>query len=322
LTEAVERAVTGSGLAAESVHTRTADLDLGRGALGDADAARALAFVVERFSEADDEEVPLTTLSEGLHAAMARTVARFDSLNQLIERGEMKLVFQPIAALAGSAIDHYEVLSRFPSGQSPHETIAYSEEVGLIQELDLAVCRKVIDQLDAAREHSLAVNISGRSIQTDAFRGALQGLLDLHKSVAPRLILELSEASAVASGNDAALFLKHLRTQGFRLCLEDFGVDSTALAALRQIEVDFVKIDGPFLKAATPGSRDAALLASICRLCKDLGCRTIAAMIESEADADRALAFGIDFGQGWRYGRPLDALPAPKRPRLSSLGTR
>jgi EAL domain-containing protein (putative c-di-GMP-specific phosphodiesterase class I) len=233
----------------------------------------------------------------------------------LIERNELQLVFQPIVSLKTLDTHHFEVLSRFPDGQSPYEMIAFSEEVGLIEELDLAVCRKAIAVAEEAPEHQLAVNISGRSIQSESFRQALDELLTTHGAIARRLIFELTESSAVERVDDAAAMLRSLRDRGYRVCLDDFGAGAAAYSYLRHFDVDFVKIDGPFLKAAVDRSRERALVNSICRLCADLGCATIGEMIETEQQANMASSLGILFGQGWRYGKPLTALPkaVPKK---------
>lgn len=219
-------------------------------------------------------------------------------------------VFQPIVTMAGHAVHHYEVLTRLPDGRSPYEAVAFSEEIGLIETFDLRVCRRAIRELESHSGHRLAVNVSGRSIQSDKFRNALQELILPRKELAPRLIFELTESSVVTEIEGVAAFLAWLREQGHMICLDDFGAGAATYSYLRYFEVDFVKIDGPFLKAAVTGRRERALIGSICRLCKELGSATIGEMIETEKEAEAAAALGIDYGQGWLYGKPTDTLPA------------
>ncbi len=120
---------------------------------------------------------------------------------------------------------------------------------------------------------------------------------------------------------DAANFLAWLRGRGHQVCLDDFDAGATAYNYLRHFAVDFVKIDGPFFKAATPGSRERVLLASIAKLCADLKSGTIAEMIETDGDAAAAIELGIGYGQGWLYGKPLAAMP-PAKPATGSIGRR
>lgn len=301
---AVGKLAAESGLPPGAINASVAKVDLDLGSLSEAEAARALAYVVKNFSETRDQEFTLTTIADGLTAAMERTVARYSSLNRLIGREELRLVFQPIVSLATRQVQHYEVLSRFPDGQTAYEAISFSEEVGLIEELDLSVCRKAVAELEASPDISLAVNISGRSVQNAQFRGTLKSFLDAKTAITPRLIFELTESATVQQMTDAVRFLDWLRGRGHKVCLDDFGAGSTAYNYLRHFDVDFVKIDGPFLKAAVKNKREHALVSSIAKLCGELGCGTIAEMIETEAEAMASIDLGIGYGQGWLYGKP------------------
>jgi EAL domain-containing protein (putative c-di-GMP-specific phosphodiesterase class I)/GGDEF domain-containing protein len=305
----VEEVAKDAGLPPTSITTRIATVDLTLGDLNDAEAARAIAYAVKSFSEGHGEDFGVASLGQGLAAAMDRTVARFSSLNQLIKNEDLRLVYQPIVALKSLEIHHYEVLSRFAGTQSPLDTITFSEEVGLIEELDLAVCRKALADLDRTHGIVLAVNISGRSVGSDSFRHALSDMLSEHRNVANRLIFELTESSAVERVDEASSFLRTLREKGHRICLDDFGAGAAAYSYLRHFDVDFVKIDGPLLRAAGARPREFALVHSICRLCADLNCATIGEMIETQKEAATAVSLGISFGQGWLYGRPANDLP-------------
>jgi EAL domain-containing protein (putative c-di-GMP-specific phosphodiesterase class I) len=112
----------------------------------------------------------------------------------------------------------------------------------------------------------------------------------------------------------AERFLAQLRSQGHAVCLDDFGAGATAYNYLRRFDVDFIKIDGPFLKAAAERSRERALIRSICVLVGDIGCKVIGEMIEDEAAASFARDLGIAHGQGWLFGKPVERLPPPPRP--------
>jgi len=318
LTGMVDRVAAESGLSPEIISPTIARVDLNVGVLNETEAARALAYVVKSFSESTGRtDFTLKSLTDGLPAAMDRTVARYKSLNQLIGKGDLELVFQPIVSLATQHIHHHEVLSRFPDGQNPYDVISFSEEVGLIEEIDLTVSRKAIAELRRAPGFKLAVNISGRSIQNAQFRTSLQNLLKKNKELAPRLIFELTESSVVQEVAEAGKFLNWLRSHGHEICLDDFGAGATAYNYLRHFDVDFVKIDGTFLKAAMTKPREHALVASIARLCADLGCATIGEMIETDSDAAVATALGIGFGQGWLYGKPASSPAATLPPAVS-----
>jgi EAL domain-containing protein (putative c-di-GMP-specific phosphodiesterase class I)/GGDEF domain-containing protein len=304
-----------AGLAENAIVPQTASLDLWVGDLTAQEAAKALAYAVKRFADAGDKDATDRLFAGGLSALMDRTVIQFGTLRGTIGREEFDLVFQPIVSLDTRALHHYEVLSRFKDGRSPYEVINFGEQVGLIEDLDLAVCRKAITALEANPGAIVAVNLSGRSIQSNGFRQILSGLLRTRPSLRSRLIFELTESSGVSDLADAAEFLRSLRGAGHVVCLDDFGAGAAAYNYLRHFEVDLVKIDGPFLRAALQRRRERALVASICHLCRELGSRTIGEMIEDEEGARGATNLGIDFGQGWLFGRPVPELPPPAPPR-------
>ncbi len=214
--------------------------------------------------------------------------------------------------LSDRSIHHFEALLRFPDGRNTFETIKFAEGVGLVEEIDLAICRRALSEIRRTPGgHSIAINMSGRSLEGDAFRRELTGLLSqVGLAERRRLLFELTESSGVNGVEEAANFLRELKRAGHAVCLDDFGAGATAYAYLRYFDVDFVKVDGPFLRAAIDKDREKALIRSVCRLCRDLECGVVGEMIEEERQADAAARLGIDFGQGWLFGKPSPTLPA------------
>jgi PAS domain S-box-containing protein len=303
--EAVARSVSPD--AELSITAATVALDAG--ALGDQDAGRALAYCIKQFAETKGAGFTMSSLSDGFSEMVNQTIARVTAVRSTLSDGKFTLVFQPIVNLGDNALHHFEVLTRFAPGQSPYDLIAFSEEVGLAEELDLAVCERA---LRVARKqqipHILALNLSGRSIQSSAF---ITRLLALVTELAPdqrKVMFEITESAAIRNLEDAEAVIRMLRRRGHPLCLDDFGAGFSAFTYLRRFEVDFVKLDGEFLSAAYTRARDAALIKSLTRLCRDLRCATIGEKIESATEAKVACDMGVDFGQGYFFGKPT-AMP-------------
>jgi len=279
------------------------DIKVAIGGADDLHAARALAYAVRDFSGAgDDPAAP--TLRQGLGPAVKAVMARSDDWRRMIGDGRFSLAAQPIVSLADRAIHHYEVLARFPGGRQPFETVRFAEEIGLIEEFDLAVCAKALAALDAMPDLSLAVNLSGRSVQNAGFCDAIRALLRPHRSRLDRLMFELTESHAIECFEPPATFLKWLKSAGCSVCLDDFGAGAATYHYLRHFDFDFIKIDGPFLKAASSNRRDRVLVRSICSLCRELEIGVIGEMIEDEAALEAADALGIGYGQGRLFGAP------------------
>jgi EAL domain-containing protein (putative c-di-GMP-specific phosphodiesterase class I) len=283
------------------------DIRLPLGAASEEDAARALAYAARRLAISGEEAAP--SLQQGLGKAFRSAIARADAWRSRVAEGRFTVVGQPIVSLADRQIHHYEVLARFTPGKSPFEVVRFAEEAGLIEEFDLAICGKALAALAAAPQLALAVNLSGRSVQSAGFRAALAALLRPRRLLLSRLTFELTESHAIEYFQPAAEFLHQLKSEGCAICLDDFGAGAATYHYLRHFAFDLVKIDGPFLRAAATNPRDHVLVRSICALCRELDIGVIGEMIEDEAALAAAAELGISFGQGRLFGAP-GPLPA------------
>jgi EAL domain-containing protein (putative c-di-GMP-specific phosphodiesterase class I) len=307
------QAIRGAGIPDGQVRQRVARIDLSLGRLTGSEAGRALSYAMNRFVRSQGANLDVAALQAGLNSAVDQAVSRFADTRKMLVEERFTLVYQPVVDLGTRAIHHYEALSRFPDGASTFETVAFTEDIGLILELDLIVCRRAIEAILRSANASVAANVSGRSVQNDAFRKALLELTARLGDLRHRLLFELTESAIIDDMTDAERFLARLRSQGHAVCLDDFGAGATAYNYLRRFDVDFVKIDGPFLRAAGERGRERALIRSVCVLCDEIGCKVIGEMIESETAAEFAKSLGIAHGQGWLFGKPVEQLPAPPR---------
>ena len=323
LTELSRRAdPTGFGFS-----VRMATIELAIDGMSDDDVGRALRYVINRFIHAAGEGFSIGSLHDGLNSLLNETVVQVSDYRSRLEGGTVRLAFQPIVDLAQRRVHHYEALVRFEEGCSPLPMVTFAEEFGVVTELDLLVCRRVIDLLaePGATGTRIAVNVSGRSLQSALFVGALTRILDDHPGVRGRLLLELTESAEVDRLEPVAGAIRDLRRRGFPVCLDDFGAGAAAFHYLRMLEADFVKIDGSYVQAT--GERERAILRGIVGLSRELGIATIAEMVEHEWQARGLAALRVDFGQGYLFGRPLPAVtcrggaPAPRqRTRVLKAG--
>jgi len=291
-----------AGLTDMSFTPTIMSLELSTGNLDQDSVAKALSYALMTFSNGG--AASLTTLEQGLKAAMAETIGHFDQIRNLIDRCDFTLFYQPVVDLKSRDVHHYEALTRFSDGKSPYEVIRMSEELGLVQDFDLAVCQKALDMLQARTDLTIAVNLSGGSVENESFREKLRVLLMPHRDIDGRLMFELTESSEIKDMETAGAFLRWLRRTGFQVCLDDFGAGASAYSYLRQFDVDYVKIDGPFLKEARDNPRQRALIRSVAVLCKELKSEVVAEMIEDESMVELCVDMGIAYGQGYYLGKP------------------
>ncbi|PKM12181.1 MAG: GGDEF-domain containing protein [Gammaproteobacteria bacterium HGW-Gammaproteobacteria-3] len=222
------------------------------------------------------------------------------------------LLFQPVVSLISGKVSHYEVLIRMRDCDhkviSPGEFIPAAERMGLIHSIDLWVMENAIDFLallpPESADVSLSINLSGTAFQDDALLPALKRKLELSWVNAKRITFEITETAAIDNFEQTRQMIQQIRTLGCRFALDDFGAGFCSFNYLKKFPVDYVKIDGQFIQNLTNDDTDQVLVKSMNEIAHQLGKKTIAEFIESPAVLNILIALGIDYGQGYIFGRP------------------
>jgi EAL domain-containing protein (putative c-di-GMP-specific phosphodiesterase class I)/PAS domain-containing protein len=296
----------------EGVAVGRTDVDLGFDRLAPEEAMKAIRYVVNSFAEKPRDAPMPATLTSAFEHMVHATVDRMSRFSETVRQDDFAVAYQPIVDLASREIRHFEVLARFKDGESPFEAIRFAEQVGIIERFDLGVCLRAIKQLEAPvcdPRLALAVNISGKSIENALFVKCLTDLIDKHRGLSGRLILEITESSELHDLVQVDRIVQQMRRRGCVVCLDDFGAGAASFHYLNALPADFVKIDGRYVRNATANRRDRAFLKAIAKLCRELGTTTIAEMIETEEQAAAMADLGIGYGQGYLFGRPSPDLP-------------
>lgn len=293
-------------------HTRVdgASLPLAAANVSPNQAVRALRYALTQFASGGAESARAAG-GGGLEGTIAQAELRARGLRATIAERRFRLNFQPVVALADRAIHHFEALLRpnasaDGTAQITQDFVIFAEAVGLTEELDCAVTDIALAALRAAPSASVAVNVSGLSIQSATF---LERFLALLASAAPlaesgRLLVELTETAEIDDMPAAARHIAALRAAGVPVCLDDFGAGAAAFSYLREFGIDYVKIDGLYVQRAGVGPRERGFVASMVELATSAGAEVVAEMIETEEQARLMQDLGAQFGQGWLFGRP------------------
>lgn len=282
------------------------------------DASRALIYAVTKFTETQKGEFTVTNLNESLGALMKDTVARVTSIRDILASHGFSLVYHPIVDLKTRRIHHQEALSRLPDGSSPFETVTFAEQVGMVTELDMSICRQVLKQLDTEPQaYDIAVNISGGSLESELFVNDFEELLRRYPKLRRRLLIEVTESATIGNLERVGRIIDRLRALEYRVCIDDFGAGAAALHYLRAFKVDVVKLDGVYVKNIQSNDRDRMFVRAILSLCKELGIETTAEMIETEAQAAILTSLGVTHGQGYLFYKPNGRIF--KRPAYSPI---
>ena len=290
------------------------------------EAAQALVYTINKVAAKGTAHLGVDSLALSFHEQMMETQDRIATFKAVVAGDKFDFAFQPVVDLESREVSHFEALARFAHGESPYQTIVFAEDVGLIQDFDLASCRRAIaymaDRVDSS-PISLAVNLSGLSLQNDVFVEALMALLRQHTNLSGRLMFEATESSRMHDLERVSRVFIALKQLGFSMCLDDFGAGAASFQYLRALEVDYVKIDGTYTRRLLSSDRDSLMLRNLCELCGDLQIKTIAEMIELEDQVDRLRRLGVHMGQGYLLGQPApQPLFSPRRPRRADAGPR
>ncbi|MCU0984656.1 MAG: EAL domain-containing protein, partial [Acetobacteraceae bacterium] len=226
-----------------------------------------------------------------------------------IGRRRFRLAYQPVVRLDDRRVKHFEALIRplpGPEGTAPdpQSFVTLAEAAGLAQTLDLAVLGAAAEALAATSAAHVAVNISAMSLSDPGFAERCLAALDAAGSATHRLLIEVTETADIENPATAASLIKELRRRGHAVCLDDFGAGAAGIRHLKRFEVDYVKIDGQYVRGAGAGGRDRALLGQIVQLCRSTGAQVIAEQVETEAEAAMLRELGVEYGQGFLFGRP------------------
>jgi len=222
------------------------------------------------------------------------------------------LVFQPIVNLYSGEVSHYEVLIRMRGDDneviSPLEFVPVAERMGLIHSIDLWVLENAIEFLaklpvDKANI-SLSINLSSVAFQDTSLLPTIKEKLELTWVDARRITFEITETAAVENFEKTRDMITKIRALGCKFALDDFGAGFCSFNYLKTFTVDYVKIDAQFIRNLTNNPTDQILVKSMTDLVANLGKKTIAEYVDTPEAIEKLREIGVNFGQGYIFGKP------------------
>jgi len=226
------------------------------------------------------------------------------------------LHYQPIFNINKNCINHYEALVRMKDEQGgivpPGKFIPIAEKTGLINEIDRYVLKEAVIDLKKFHEQgrviTMSVNLSATAIAKMDFIASIEKLIQHYQVERSHLIFELTETSAVEDVATTAEVIGKCRRLGYKFSLDDFGVGFASWFYLRQLPVDFVKIDGSFVRNLASKEEDRLFVKAINDVAQGLGKKTIAEFVENAESLKMLKELGVDYAQGYYIGKPQPEL--------------
>ena len=239
-------------------------------------------------------------------------IVRAAELRGAVEEDRFRLFYQPIVALDPTSDegDHVELLLRMVDDEGkvvlPDTFIPAAERYYLMASIDRWVIRTAFGRyrrlFDAGSQVSL--NLSGNSLNDDAFLHFIQRQMAEHQVPAHHVCFEITETAAIHNLTQVIAFIAALKETGCRFALDDFGSGLSSLTYLKNLPVDYLKIDGSFVRHMADDAIDRAMVAAVNEVGHTTGVLTVAEHVESEATLELLREMGVDYAQGYVLGHP------------------
>ncbi len=255
----------------------------------------------------DDEEI----------AEKYRQMKWLPRIRDALKHNEFELAIQSVASLGDDTSPRiiYEFLLRWPQDDgsmiSPGQFIPTAERYDLMRDLDgwvienaLAAVAQLKTELQYPADQMYTINLSGQSVSDPALASFIIDILRRFEVNPQCICFEVTETVAIANFSIAIEFINRLRGLGCRFALDDFGSGLSSFGYLKRLPLDFLKIDGLFIRDMLDDPVDLAMVRTIYEVAKVLKLQTIAEWVEDEETLDTLKSIGINYAQGFHISRP------------------
>ena len=237
-------------------------------------------------------------------------------ITSAVEEERLELFYQPIVGISEDSSErgHYELLLRMRDENgalvNPDQFIPAAERYNLMSTLDRWVVRQALTKLadrnpEAEVAHfTLAINLSGTSLSEDRFLEFVIDELKKHKLPKGAICFEITETAAISNLSRVIHFMQALRQLGCKFSLDDFGSGLSSFTYLKNLPVDYLKIDGQFIRHVAEDAVDESMVRAISQVGEAMGIATIAERVESKQVIEKLSELGIKFAQGYYIARP------------------
>jgi diguanylate cyclase (GGDEF)-like protein/PAS domain S-box-containing protein len=237
-------------------------------------------------------------------------------ISSAVEENRLELYFQPIIGIGSDnskSRGHYELLLRMRDEDGeivgPDQFIPAAERYNLMSTLDRWVIREALSTLadreaEGEARYTIAINLSGTSLSEDRFLEDVIKELQKQDLPAGAICFEITETAAISNLSRVIHFMQTLKKLGCKFSLDDFGSGLSSFTYLKNLPVDYLKIDGQFISNVAEDSVDESMVKAISQVGHAMGIETIAERVETKQVLEKLGSLGIEFAQGYYIARP------------------
>lgn len=279
------------------------------------DQADTVPLVLSRSLEALEtaknkpgQPIAVYEVSEQRETQRKDNVKMADRIIRALNERRMILALQPIVRAGDRKPAFYEALLRMrehdgkivPAGAF----IPVAERLGLVRLIDQRMLELAIKVLRASSNLNISLNVSGETASDPAWLNTLRALTGGDRSLTQRMMVEITETTAITDIEESVMFVKSLRELGCRVAIDDFGAGYSSFHNLRRLDFDMVKIDGAFVRDLPNSPEDQILVRALVDLAHNFAMETVAEWVTDEATAKIVEEAGVTYMQGFHFGQP------------------
>jgi diguanylate cyclase (GGDEF)-like protein len=229
-----------------------------------------------------------------------------DTIVNALNENRILLAFEPVVCAQHRKLAFHECLLRIRRSDGSlvpaADIVPVAERLGLARLLDQRVLDLVITEMAGHPDLQASLNVSASSTTDPDWWARLEALLRSHRGVAERLIVEITETTAIHDIDNARGFVRRVKDLGSRIAIDDFGAGYTSFRNLRHLGVDMIKIDGAFVQNLARSEDDRTFVRVMLDLARGLKLKTVAEWVQNEQSAAILAAWGCDYLQGEHIG--------------------
>lgn len=233
-------------------------------------------------------------------------------IQEALENDQFVLHSQPVLDLREGKVRYWELLIRMVGADGglipPADFLEIAENFGLIHRIDRWVVRNAIhlvhQQQQAGEQVCVAVNLSAKAFSDPELLPLIREELKVRAVAPSALVFEITESVAIMDTDLARAFIMTLKEMGCRFAIDDFGVGFSSFDYLKRLPIDFLKIDGSFIRNVAKDPVDQRLVKAMVEVATGLGIQTVAEFVEDASTMELLKAVGVDMVQGYHIGRP------------------
>jgi diguanylate cyclase (GGDEF)-like protein len=228
-------------------------------------------------------------------------------ITQAMQRNHVRLLAQPVVNQQREQI-YSEVLIRIRdeagNNVSPGSFASMAERLGMNNVLDSYVIEKATGLLEQDSSRKLGINISARSIRDENFLARMAEHFSKHKGIASLMCFEVSEYGLLQDITAANRFIEHVHAHHGMIVMEHFGTRLSSFQTLRQLKLDYIKLDGSYIRNIVEHNDNRFFLQTVTDIAHGLDIHVIAEQVETEEEFQTLKALGIDAMQGYYFSKP------------------